>query len=91
MNKFSISVLNSEFFSFVCLSNQKVFQGSNMSEEKKETVVIEKKEEEPKIEKVEEEPKIEKKKKKEKKKKTGLQQNTPPDIPVAKLFPSKDW
>eukprot|EP01080_Neovahlkampfia_damariscottae_P001940 gene1940-1448_t len=60
-----------------------------MSEEKQ--TVVEKKEE-PKIENVEEEPKIEKKKKKEKKKKSNKpEQNNPPDIPVSKLFPSKDW
>eukprot|EP01080_Neovahlkampfia_damariscottae_P004497 gene4497-7877_t len=41
-----------------------------------------------------EEQKIEepKKKKKEKKKKSNaLKQNNPPDIPVSKLYPSKDW
>eukprot|EP01080_Neovahlkampfia_damariscottae_P012434 gene12434-6186_t len=46
-------------------------------------------EEQPKVLKVEEP----KKKKKEKKKKpnNGITQNTPPDIPVSKLYPSKDW
>jgi hypothetical protein len=60
-----------------------------METKKEEEVKIELKEPVVQTEEVED---ASKKKKKEKKKKSNKPlQNNPPDIPVAQLFPSKDW